>query len=276
MMNVLSFDIEEWFCVTNFTPYIKREDWQNLESRVEFQTALILDMLKKYKTKATFFVLGWVAERHPDLIKWIYKEGHEIATHGYSHRLLSQMDEDEFKEDLKKSLEILENITGEKIIGHRACSFSLKKDKFWALDIMLDFNLKYDSSIFPVDELKNFPRYPFLIRKKQDKYLIEFPLSTIKVLNRNIRVLSGGPFRLTPLWLSKFIIRNKNKNKKPAILTLHSWEFDPKQPRIRCPNLLSKFRHYLNLNRTEERLKIILSEFEFFPFKEVINKFIPK
>ncbi len=275
-MNALSFDIEEWFCVTNFSPYIRREDWEKLESRVRCQTELILDILKKNKVKATFFILGWVAERHSDLVRRISEEGHEIASHGYNHKFLSHMGTDEFRQDLEKSIKILEGITDSKISGHRACSFTLAKDTFWVLDIMLDLNLEYDSSMYPVGNLKDFPPYPFVVRQKQQKRLIEFPLSTISFLGKNIRVLGGGPFRLTPFWISRNIIKNKNRKGYPAALVLHNWEFDPAQPKIKNADWLSKFKHYLNLDKTEKRIEALLCEFDFAPFKEVINKFLPK
>src|SRR3989338_1382706 len=188
MINALSFDIEEWFCVSNFAPYIRREDWPNLESRVHNQTGLILRILNKYKTKATFFILGWVAQKYPELVKMIYQQGHEIATHGFSHKFLCQMSPDEFRQDLKKSIDILKDITGAKIIGHRACSFSLTPNTLWALDIMLDLGLEYDSSFYRVGSFKKFPRRPFRIRQIQQNYIVEFPLTTMRFLLWDIRV----------------------------------------------------------------------------------------
>ncbi|MGA1841309.1 MAG: XrtA system polysaccharide deacetylase [bacterium] len=293
-INSLTIDIEDYFQVSNFSRVINFSDWDRYECRVERNTFYILNILNEFKVKATFFVLGWIAERYPNLIKNIHKEGHEIASHGYSHKLLTLQTFNEFREDVKKSKRILEDITGKDVIGYRAPSFSLSQKSLWALEILKEEGFKYDSSIFPLrwyrfNTSKKF-RFPFIVNGNLSNFLdcpnnfnklikpldvndsidffnefiIEFPISTIKIFINNFPVAGGGYFRLFPYQFIKWGFKKINiQEKKPFIFYIHPWEFDKDQPSIKGISFLSKFRHYINLNKTEGKIKKLLKDFNF-------------
>jgi len=264
--NYLTIDVEDYFHVSAFENNIKFEEWGNYESRVVNNTRKILEMLfKAGEIKATFFILGWVAEKHPQIVKEIDTNGHEVACHGYRHRLIYNMTQDEFRSDLKKAKDILENITGGKVVGYRAPSFSITKRSIWAFAILEDLGFEYDSSVFPINHdnygITDAPRFKY---KLPGKNLVEFPISTSKILGLKAPVSGGGYFRLFPYWFTKVNLRKINNNEnKPFIFYLHPWEIDPKQPRINGATALSKFRHYNNLSKTAKRLQRLLSDFKF-------------
>jgi len=277
MLNALTFDIEEYFQVENFSGVIPRSNWEKLNSRLFIGLEIILAILEENNVKATFFVLGWVAERHKDLIKTIHDAGHEIASHGYEHKLIYNQAKAEFEEDLKKSITILENIIGEKVIGYRAPSFSITEKSLWALDILQKNGIRYDTSIFPIKHhrygINDSPRTAHEIKPALDGMgsLIEFPSSTLRIFGKNFPFAGGGYLRLWPYGLIKQGLKTLNLRNIPAIVYIHPWEFDVNQP-WQDVKFIYKFRHYINLDSTQHKLKSLLSDFSFAPVKDVLKK----
>lgn len=274
MRNALSVDVEEHFQVSAFSKVVKAEDWPVYESRVVLNTRRILDILAQHSVQATFFFVGWVAERHPDLVRQVHAEGHEIATHGYAHQLVTGQTPEQLAQDIGRSLDILEDIVGEKVVGYRAPSYSITPQTAWALDILPSFGLRYDSSIFPIrHDLGGFPgsrRHPYQVNKD----LWEFPLTTYQLWRWTLPVAGGGYLRLYPYSLTRWAIRQVNDDGVPAVVYVHPWEFDPDQPRINGASLLSRLRHYQNLNRTSEKLGSLCRDFEFGPLDTVLEDWI--
>jgi len=266
--NALTIDVEDYFMVSAFTDIVRFEDWHTYESRVKKNTYTILELLESHGVKATFFVLGWVAEQCPDVIRAISSAGHEIACHGYNHRLIYNMTQEDFREDIRKSKRILEDLTGNIVIGYRATSFSIVRETQWALDILIEEGYLYDSSIFPIHHDRyGFPeagRFPYMITRPQGT-IGEFPPSTYRIMNQNIPVAGGGYLRFLPLMLTKAALRSINKKEhQPCILYFHPWEIDTEQPRLQG-RFISRMRHYLNLSSTLPKLNNILTEFKFQP-----------
>jgi polysaccharide deacetylase family protein (PEP-CTERM system associated) len=263
--NYLTIDVEEHFQVAAFEDIVNPKDWEIHESRVVKNTNLILDLLKKHKTKATFFIVGWTAERHPDMVREIADQGHDIGCHSYMHKKIYDLTPEEFRQDTAKAKAILEQITGKKILGYRAPSYSITKKSLWALDILNELGFEYDSSIFPIlHDNYGIPDAPRFKYQHSSLNLTEYPISTAKVLGRNVPVAGGGYFRLFPYWLTKRLLRKINSmEKQPFMFYLHPWELDPDQPRIQNSKILSKFRHYNNLSKTEKRLERLLDDFKF-------------
>lgn len=268
MLNALTIDVEDYFQVTAFEHAVDRNSWSAMETRIERNCNKLLSILEDYKVKATFFVLGWIAERYPILIRTIFNEGHEIASHGFDHKTVHNQSRDAFKDDIVKTKAILEDITGSKIKGYRAPSFSINNSSLWALDILYDQGHLYDSSIFPIikhdrHELASSRRFPYLIKLDHKGTIREFPPSTIKFLGLNVPIAGGGYLRLYPMGLVKRAIKKINeREKQPAIIYIHPWELDPEQPRI-AAKMLSRFRHYVNLETTENKLRSLLENFKF-------------
>ena len=273
-MNALTIDVEEWFQVTNLRERISCEQWDHCESRILVNMARILRLLSLTNIKATFFILGWIAEKKPEVVQLIHAGGHEIATHGYSHRSLTELSPEEFKAEIEKSLERLEKITGQKVIGFRAPNYSINPDTIWAFNVLSEMGIKYDSSIFPVKHDRygflTAPRFPFYIDLKENGELIEFPLSTIRMWGNNIPVAGGAYLRFYPYWFIRLAIKKLNKIGKPAIVYLHPWEIDADQPRVEL-SFKSKFRHYGNLLMTEKKLSKLLKDFEFGTVRQVLG-----
>ena len=276
MLNALTIDVEDYYHVSAFESVIPYRDWERFESRVERNTYRILDLLDRYKTKATFFVLGWVAERRPGLIRAISERDHEVASHGYAHQRIDTQSPDKFREETRRSKRIIEDAIGESIIGYRAASYSITAKSMWALDILRDEGFLYDSSIFPVrHDLYGIPGYNrtcHLLNGIGGSGMVEFPLSTLRVAGINIPIAGGGYLRFYPYSFTRWAITQLNqKEDQPAVVYLHPWEIDPEQPRIRA-GARSRFRHYLNLNKTEDRLKALLQNFAFGTMSEVLRK----
>jgi polysaccharide deacetylase family protein (PEP-CTERM system associated) len=271
MKNALSIDLEDWFCVYNFKSTIKYGEWCAQDTRVIESTNKILDVLKKHETKATFFVLGWIAERVPYLISNIENNGHEIASHGYSHRLITEMTPEEFEEDLEKAFEVTKECVNQDIIGFRAPSFSLVEKTIWALDILNKFGFKYDSSVFPVGFHPDYgmTSAPLSIHRTKNS-IIEFPISCVEFFGQRIPCGGGGYFRMYPYWLTKALIRKCNREGRPVVFYLHPWEIDKDQPRVKL-SPMKRFRHYFNLDKTLERFDRLLNDFEFTSVREVIG-----
>ncbi len=266
MLNAITIDLEDYYQVTAFDHIIDKCNWENMESRVQRNLEKILSILDEYKIKATFFALGWIAERHPILIRTIFNEGHEVASHGYNHEMINHLSKESFKEDITKTKKILEDITGNKVNGYRAPTFSINNSSFWALNILCQQGYSYDSSIFPIIHdrygMPHAKRFPHII--ELNGYDIkEFPPSTIKILKWNFPIAGGGYLRLFPQNFIAWGIKRINQvEKQPAIIYLHPWEFDPSQPRIPTSRL-SKFRHYVNLDSTENKLRHLIKNFKF-------------
>lgn len=271
--NILTIDVEDYFQVENFKKEIKFSDWSTYESRVEANTEKVLGILSEKDIKATFFVLGWIAERYPELIKKIHEDGHEVANHGYAHQLIYDQAQEEFREDLKKSKKILEDIIGEKVMGYRAPSFSITHKSTWALDILMEEGFAYDSSLFPIyHDLGGLPdakRYPNKMHNHKHE-IIEIPMSTVKVAGNNVPFSGGGYFRLLPYGLIRWAAKRVNNEGYPVVVYLHPWEFDESQPRIKTRNI-KRFRHYVNIYKTEEKFKKLLNDFKFISIKDFLK-----
>ena len=366
LVNALTVDVEDYFQVEAFSDIVRFENWDQYESRVEHNTHRLLDLFSEAITHtfrephtegrkpssgvhATFFILGWLADRFPALVKRIQAEGHEVACHGYAHKLIYQQSREAFREEVRKSKEILEALTGEAVIGYRAPSYSITEKSLWALEILREEGFRYDSSIFPIHHdfygIPTAPRFPFLISSRADgepefiplnlkpraanpepcpsdprpqtsnqvphavnqalssplnpqpstlpnsrsitnnsltntpvtnnpitNYLIEFPITTYRFLGQNLPIAGGGYFRLFPYGLTKRALRAINeKENQPFIFYIHPWEIDPDQPRMKNAGVRSRFRHYLNLQKTESRLKSLLSDFPLDTMLNVLN-----
>jgi polysaccharide deacetylase family protein (PEP-CTERM system associated) len=270
ILNALSFDVEDYYQVSNFESFVRFDGWTKFESRVERNTRGILDLLAELQQTATFFVLGWEAERFPKLVRDIAAAGHELATHGYRHRLIYDLTPDEFRADLRKSIDLIEQAGGQKVLGHRAASFSITTQSLWAIDVMQQEGLKYDSSIFPTRHprygIPDAPRAPHEIRPG----FWEFPMATVKLGHANLPIAGGGYFRLYPLAMTRWGIRRINAEQRPVIVYLHPWEFDPGQPRLQA-SLQARFRHYNNLDKTAPRLRRLCREFSFGTARRVLG-----
>lgn len=278
MINALTIDVEDYFHVTAFERHVKPEEWDTYPLRVEGNTLRILDMLDEYALRATFFVLGWVAERLPALVKEIYRRGHEIACHGYAHQLVYRLTPEEFRQDVTKAKKILENICGVQVNGYRAPSYSITTKSLWALDILVEQGFTYDSSIFPIThDVYGIPggkRFPHIIATHSGK-IHEFPISTYSLKmggwQTQLPIAGGGYLRLFPAPLVARAIQSINrKEKQPVIVYFHPWEIDPQQPRIEA-GMKSCFRHYLNLERMEMKIRHLLDSFSFSSAQEVLS-----
>jgi len=273
--NALTIDVEDYYMVSAFADTIKFEDWHDYESRVGMNTCRILDLLTEQGVKATFFVLGWVAEQHPKLVRDIHSAGHEVACHGYNHKLIYHMTPEQFREDVRRAKSILEDMTGNTVIGFRAASYSMVKETLWALDILIEEGFLYDSSIFPIHHdrygLPGSDRFPHVI-KRSNGTIREFPPTTYQIFGQNIPVAGGGYLRLFPLPVIKTAIRRINeKEKKAAIMYLHPWEIDVHQPRMNG-RWRSRVRHYVNLSSTLPKLTALLNEFNFRELSSFMNE----
>lgn len=324
MNNILTIDLEDYYQVSAFEGVVKREDWDKYESRVERNTCRVLDILSDQESllpsrpspftpdgadlpplgsnprppagpRATFFVLGWVAERFPRLIREVHQQGYEIASHGYDHRAVYDMSPVEFREDVRKSKKILEDICGFEIIGYRAPSYSITKKSLWALEILAEEGYRYDSSIFPIYHdrygIPDAPRFPFAVcfngkgcvnfsdvlspgasslRPRFSDALLEFPISTVGFFGQNIPVSGGGYFRLLPYSFVRLGLKRINEVEgRPFTFYLHPWEMDSSQPRIQGAGVFSRLRHYSNLAKTEMKFRELLKEFSFSSMRDI-------
>ena len=265
--NALTVDVEDYFHVANLAPNIRRESWNSRESRVVGNTQKLLAIFEQFDVRGTFFVLGWVAERYPQLIRDIAARGHEIACHGFSHRLVYEQSPEEFYQETLHAKNLLQDITGSAVLGYRAASYSIVRESLWALDILAELGFVYDSSIFPVRHdrygIPDAERAPHLMATPAGKSIVEWPLATARILGFRLPVAGGGYFRLLPYWLSRWGLASINRRElRPFVFYLHPWEIDPAQPRVSA-SWLSRFRHYTNLGKCEGRLRRLLAEFRF-------------
>ena len=273
--NAFTVDVEDYFHVSAYNTVIDRSDWESLPSRVERNTQAMMEILDDHDTKGTFFVLGWVAERYPGLVKSIARNGHEIASHGMSHRLIYQQGRKAFKDEAKHSKELLEDICGEAVNGYRAASFFITKASIWALDDLADLGFTYDSSIFPVRHdrygIPDAPRRPFKYLTASGNSIVEFPLTSFNLFGWNMPVSGGGYFRLFPYWLTKLVWNKLVNGGEPCIFYAHPWEIDPDQPRFEA-GAISNFRHWMNLSTCESRLQKLLADFDFTTVEQVLER----
>lgn len=261
--NALTIDVEDYFQVSALAPYISRDRWEDVPCRVERNVELILDLLSEADAKATFFTLGWVAERYPHIVRKIARGGHEVASHGYGHLRASDQTPAEFLADIRSAKELLEDLSGQEVRGYRAPSFSIGQQNLWAFDCIAQAGYRYSSSVYPVRHdhygMPNAPRFPY----QATAGLVELPLTTSRVLNSNVPAGGGGYFRLLPYSASRWLIKRVNEtDHKPAIFYFHPWELDPEQPRVAGVNAKTRFRHYVNLHRTLGRLRRLLGDFD--------------
>ena len=272
MMNALTVDVEDYFQVSAMAPHIARDSWDAQPCRVERNVHRLLAMFAQHDARATFFTLGWIAERYPQLVRDIVAGGHELASHGYGHQRASEQSRDDFTEDVQHAKALLEDIGGKPVRGYRAPSFSIGHSNPWAFDVLLEAGYQYSSSVYPVQHdhygMPDAPRFPYAARPG----LIEIPITTTRVMGRNLPAGGGGYFRLAPYKLSRWALRRVNSiDRRPAIFYMHPWEIDPGQPRVAGTNLKTRFRHYVNLSRTESRLGHLLRDFKWGRVDEVFD-----
>lgn len=272
MKNILSFDVEEHFQVEAFYGLVNRNDWSKFQSRIIMNMVRILDLLDEHKATGTFFILGWVAEKFPHMVAMIKARGHELASHGYGHDMITRLDREQFRTDLLRSIEVIEHASGVQVRGYRAPTFSAERNKEWIWETLVECGFHYDSSIYPIaHDLygdPGAPRFPYYIETEKGR-LLEIPPTTVTLLGKRLPACGGGSFRLFPYWYTKRATQAYNACGYPAMIYLHPWEIDPTQPRIENASLKSRLRHYTNLQTVEPKLRKILSEFPFASVEEV-------
>ena len=298
--NLLTIDVEDYFQVHAFAGVVRPDQWNGFESRVERNTHRILEILDRTGTKATFFVLGWVADKVPGLVKTLVRLGHEVASHGYGHQHIAGQSPKEFREDVRRSKDVLEDVTGRPVYGYRAPTYSVSNKTLWALPILAEEGFLYDSSIFPIRHdyygIPSAPRQPFrigvanggtsrfddleiepLLFQENDRIalrsgeLLEIPVATFRLLGMNIPVVGGGYFRILPYWIVKWGLKRINEEGGIFVFYLHPWEVDPDQPRVTGVPYRSRFRHYTNLDKTQRRLEKLVQDFSFVPIGSRIS-----
>lgn len=269
--NALTIDVEDYFQVSAFAPYIDRADWDKRECRVERNVARILALLERHGVKATFFTLGWIAERYPAIVREIVAGGHELASHGYGHERANRLTPEAFFEDIARAKQILEALSGNEVKGYRAPSFSIDaSNRDWAFDALARAGYRYSSSVYPVRHdhygMPEAPRFPHAAHAD----VMEVPPTTVRAFNRNWPASGGGYFRLLPYAVSRRLIAHVNRHDgEPAVFYFHPWEIDADQPRIPGIDARTRFRHYLNLRRMEQRLGRLLADFRWGRMDEI-------
>lgn len=272
MRHALSIDLEEFFQIHALSDVIAPESWETFSSSVEENTYKTLAVLDSRGVVGTFFCLGWVARRHPDLIRHIHSLGHEIACHGYSHQVIYNQDRQSFRQDVEKAKKVLEDIIGDKVIGYRAPTYSITKKTLWAFDILEELGFQYDSSIFPIyHDNYGIPDAPRLPHKLEGRSLTEFPISTMKVGICNLPISGGGYFRLLPYSLTKMGLSVLERRNEPFIFYIHPWELNPHIPRIPGMSPLSRFRTYIGISHAHKRFARLISDFTFTTVRQVLQ-----
>ena len=262
--NAMTVDVEDYFQVSAFAPYIARERWESMPCRVESNVDRILALLDDERTKATFFTLGWIAERYPAMVNRIVADGHELASHGWGHHRVSDQKPHEFREDIIRSKTLLEDISGQAVLGYRAPSFSIGRHNQWALDVLEEAGYRYSSSIYPVRHdhygMPDAPRFAYYPRGSNG--VLELPITTLRLFSQNIPAGGGGYFRLWPYPVSRWFLKRLNRlERRSAIFYFHPWEIDHQQPRQEAISMKTRFRHYYNLHRMEDRIKALTRDF---------------
>jgi polysaccharide deacetylase family protein (PEP-CTERM system associated) len=262
-VNAMTIDVEDYFQVSAFEKHVAYSDWDGIELRVQKNVDRILELLEEHEAKATFFVLGWIAQRAPGMVRQISGAGHEIASHGFKHTRVTTQEPVGFREDVVLTKHVLEDICGKEVIGYRAASYSIGESNLWALDVLAETGHRYSSSIYPIKHdlygIPDAPRFRFEVGASK---LTELPITTVTLFGRNWPCGGGGYFRLFPYALSKWALEQVNRvEQQSAIFYFHPWEIDPEQPRLDNLSLRTRFRHYVNLNRVERRLDRLLGDF---------------
>jgi len=262
--NAMTVDVEDYFQVSAFAAHIPRESWESIPCRVERNIDRILALLDEKQAKATFFTLGWIAERYPAMVRHIVSNGHELASHGWAHQRVSDQEPQEFLDDIVRSKALLEDISGQKVLGYRAPSFSIGSNTLWALDLLEEAGYRYSSSIYPIQHdhygMPDAPRFAFY--PKNNGGLLELPVTTVRLFKRNIPAGGGGYFRLWPYAFSHWLLQRINHlEKHSAIFYFHPWEIDYEQPRQEGISAKTRFRHYFNLRHMEKRVKALTRDF---------------
>ena len=275
-VNAFTVDVEDYFHVAALAAAVAPESWASRESRVERNTDVLLRLLAEHRVRGTFFVLGWVAERSPALVRRIAEAGHEVACHGYSHRLIYRQTQEEFRQETLRAKHGLEDTLGRAVLGYRAASFSITRQSLWALDVLIDAGFEYDSSIFPIRHdrygIPGASPRPGRVAAPSGRAIVEFPMSAARFLGVQVPVSGGGYFRILPYGVTRAGLRQINRRAgRPFVFYLHPWEVDPGQPRIRV-GAWSRFRHYTNLAHCEGRLRRLLQDFAFAPAIEVLRQ----
>jgi polysaccharide deacetylase family protein (PEP-CTERM system associated) len=276
IVNALTIDVEDYYHVTGFESVIPRATWDRYESRVERNTQRLLDLLDAHHTRATFFVLGWVAERQPHLVQTIAARGHEVASHGYAHQRIYTQSPAQFRQETQRALGLIEDLISARVYGYRAASYSITRASLWALDILGEAGVIYDSSIFPIHHdrygIPDYPRFCHVLNDHGGGQLIEFPISTVRVAGVNVPMAGGGYFRVFPYAVIAWGLRSINhRERQPALIYLHPWEIDPDQPRIQA-GAVARFRQYVHLQKTEPRLSRLLQDFTFGTMLDVLRQ----
>ncbi len=268
LVNFLSIDVEDWFHVTNYAGVIQRSDWEQLEDRLLISLRKVLDILDDCDVKATFFVLGWIAERNPELVRSIVHRGHEVASHGYEHGLLYDLGPEGFKKDLLRGLELVSSVTGTDILGYRAPSFTVTRDTEWVYSILSEVGIRYDSSVYPLKRrrcgIPDAPLTPYDVDTPTGS-VREFPIATLEIGGFRFPVGGGGYFRLFPYWVTSRAIKTLNRKGMPAVFYLHPWELDPDQPVPTGVPWRQRWKHRVNMKHTENKFRRLCDEFEFQP-----------
>jgi len=274
MRNAMTVDVEDYFHVSALAEAISRRDWDRMEYRAERNTERLLELFARQNVSCTFFVLGWVAKRSPQLIRKLRDAGHEVACHGLSHELVYRQTPEVFRSETAQSKAMLEDIIGAPVLGYRAASYSITKQSLWAIDILCELGFKYDSSIFPIAHdrygIPGAGTEPGEFVTERGNRIVEFPLSTAKLLRWRMPVAGGGYFRLLPYAYTSWGLSKINRSGTPFVFYLHPWEIDPEQPRF-AASWLSRFRHYTNLDKCESRLRRLLGEFKFTTMSQVLG-----
>ncbi|WIT11351.1 DUF3473 domain-containing protein [Paucibacter sediminis] len=274
--NAMTIDVEDYFQVSAFAPYIARSDWDQRECRVERNVDRILALLDAQGVKATFFTLGWIAERYPALVRRIVDAGHELASHGYGHERASDLSAESFRQDVVRAKQLLEDIGGRPVLGYRAPSFSIGTGNLWAFDVLQDAGYRYSSSVYPIQHdhygMPDSPRFAYAVRDG----LLEVPVTTLRMLGRNLPSSGGGYFRLLPYGLSRWMLRRVNAaDGQSAVFYFHPWEIDAEQPRVAGIDAKTRFRHYVNIDRTFDRIAQLLGDFSWGRMDEIFLPAVP-
>jgi len=270
--NAMTVDVEDYFQVSAFERYIDRAAWDAQECRVERNVDRILELFDRHRVKATFFTLGWIAERYPDMIRRMIDQGHELASHGWSHVRVTQQNREAFRHDVVRTKAFLEDLSGREVIGYRAASYSIGAANLWALDVLEETGHRYSSSIYPIKhDLYGMPDAPRFAFRPMEGDFLEFPVTTVRLGNKNLPCGGGGWFRLVPYAGMRWAMQRVNRvDRESTIFYFHPWEIDPDQPKQEGIDAKTRFRHYLNLERMESRLNRLLGDFDWGRMDEVL------
>ncbi len=274
--NILTVDLEEWFVVENLKGEFNAAEWENLPGRVEENTMALLELFRRHRVRATFFVLGWIAQKYPHLIGELAYSGHEIGCHSFGHNRIDRMDEKAFRLDTEKALDVITRTSGRIPLGYRAPSWSINSRIPWAWEVLAELGFKYDSSVFPIKHdiygEPGAPREFFQLPLASGRTLYELPASTVKFFGRNIPFGGGGYLRHSPYWYTSRLIKNENKAGRPVMVYIHPWEIDENQPRLKNLSAFQKFRQYGSVGTLRLKLERLLEEFDFAPAADYVTR----